>query len=40
MWTDKVFFPSTVNLVFGSLGDKVPQDFSRIARNYVGRRST
>src|SRR5262245_32838480 len=27
MWTDKVFFQSTVNLVFGSLGDKVPQDF-------------
>jgi glutathione S-transferase len=27
MWTDRVFFQSTVNLVFGSLGDKVPQDF-------------
>jgi glutathione S-transferase len=27
LWTDKVFFQSTVNLVFGSLGDKVPQDF-------------
>ena len=27
MWTDKVFFQNTVNLVFGSLGDKVPQDF-------------
>lgn len=27
MWTDRPFFQSTVNLVFGSLGDKVPQDF-------------
>jgi glutathione S-transferase len=27
MWTDRPFFLSTVNLVFGSLGDKVPQDF-------------
>jgi glutathione S-transferase len=27
MWIDKVFFQNTVNLVFGSLGDKVPQDF-------------
>jgi len=26
-WTDRAFFLSTVNLVFGSLGDKVPQDF-------------
>jgi glutathione S-transferase len=27
MWTDKTFFQSTVNLVFGSLADKVPQEF-------------
>ena len=26
-WTDRSFFLSTVNLVFGSLGDKVPQEF-------------
>jgi glutathione S-transferase len=26
-WTDRAFFLSTVNLVFGSLADKVPQDF-------------
>jgi glutathione S-transferase len=26
-WTDRAFFLSTVNLVFGSLGDKVPQSF-------------
>ena len=27
MWTDRPFFQSTVNLVFGSLADKVPQEF-------------
>jgi len=27
MWTDKAFFQGTVNLVFGSLADKVPQEF-------------
>ena len=27
MWTDRPFFQSTVNLVFGFLGDRVPQDF-------------
>jgi hypothetical protein len=27
MWTDRAFFQNTVNLVFGSLGDAVPQDF-------------
>ena len=27
MWTDRAFFQNTVNLVFGTLGDKVPQDF-------------
>jgi glutathione S-transferase len=27
MWTDRSFFQNTVNLVFGTLGDKVPQDF-------------
>jgi glutathione S-transferase len=27
MWTDRSFFQSTVNLVFGSLADKVPADF-------------
>ena len=27
MWTDRAFFQSTVNLVFGSLADKVPQEF-------------
>jgi glutathione S-transferase len=27
MWTDKSFFQNTVNLVFGSLADKVPQSF-------------
>src|SRR5882757_2286060 len=27
MWTDRSFFQNTVNLVFGSLGDKVPQEF-------------
>jgi len=27
MWTDRSFFQNTVNLVFGSLADKVPTDF-------------
>jgi glutathione S-transferase len=27
MWADRSFFQNTVNLVFGSLADKVPQDF-------------
>ena len=27
MWTDRPFFQSTVNLVFGSIADKVPPDF-------------
>ncbi|MBR1229309.1 MULTISPECIES: glutathione S-transferase family protein [unclassified Bradyrhizobium] len=27
LWTDRIFFGSVVFLVFGSLGDKVPQDF-------------
>jgi glutathione S-transferase len=27
MWTDRSFFQNTVNLVFGSLADQVPQDF-------------
>ena len=27
MWTDRAFFQSTVNLVFGTLGDRVPQNF-------------
>jgi hypothetical protein len=27
MWTDRPFFQSTVNLVFGSIADKVPADF-------------
>jgi glutathione S-transferase len=27
MWTDRSFFQNTVNLVFGQLSDKVPQDF-------------
>jgi glutathione S-transferase len=27
MWTDRAFFQNTVNLVFGTLGDKVPGDF-------------
>ena len=27
LWTDRIFFSSTVFLVFGSLGDKVPRDF-------------
>ena len=27
MWTDRPFFQSTVNLVFGSRADKVPADF-------------
>jgi glutathione S-transferase len=27
MWTDKAFFQSTVNLIFGTLADKVPQEF-------------
>ena len=27
MWTDRTFFQSTVNLVFGTLADKVPPDF-------------
>ena len=27
MWTDRAFFQNTVNLVFGSLADKVPQEF-------------
>jgi len=27
MWTDKAFFQGTVNLVFGTLADTVPQDF-------------
>ncbi|MGY4161983.1 glutathione S-transferase [Bradyrhizobium sp. USDA 4461] len=27
MWADRPFFQNTVNLVFGFIGDKVPQDF-------------
>src|SRR6516165_10303571 len=27
MWTDRPFFQNTVNLVFGTLADKVPADF-------------
>jgi len=27
MWTDRPFFQNTVNLVFGSLADRVPADF-------------
>jgi glutathione S-transferase len=27
MWTDRSFFQNTVNLVFGSLADQVPQEF-------------
>ena len=27
MWSDRAFFQNTVNLVFGTLGDRVPQDF-------------
>ena len=27
LWTDRIFFGSAVLLVFGALGDKVPQDF-------------
>src|ERR1700759_1260729 len=27
MWTDRMFFQSTVNLVFGALADKVPAEF-------------
>jgi len=27
MWTDRAFFQNTVNLVFGTLADKVPRDF-------------
>ena len=27
MWTDRVFFQNTVNLVFGMLADKVPESF-------------
>ena len=27
MWTDRSFFQNTVNLIFGSLADKVPADF-------------
>ncbi|MHC2336229.1 glutathione S-transferase family protein [Bradyrhizobium sp. USDA 4454] len=27
MWADRPFFQNTVNLVFGCIGDKVPQDF-------------
>ena len=27
MWTDRSFFQNTVNLVFGTLGDKVPREF-------------
>jgi glutathione S-transferase len=27
MWTDRSFFQNTINLVFGSLADKVPEDF-------------
>jgi glutathione S-transferase len=27
MWTDRSFFQNTVNLVFGALGEQVPQDF-------------
>ncbi|QOZ35866.1 glutathione S-transferase family protein [Bradyrhizobium sp. CCBAU 53421] len=27
MWSDRLFFQNTVNLVFGFIGDKVPQEF-------------
>ncbi len=28
-WSDRAFFQNTVNLVFGTIGDKVPEDFIR-----------
>jgi glutathione S-transferase len=27
LWTDRAFFQNTVNLIFGTLGDRVPHDF-------------
>ena len=42
MWTDRPFFQSAVNLAFGALGHKVPQEFiddrSAAARREVRRR--
>ena len=37
MWTDRPFFQSTVNLVFGSLADKVPAGFHRRPRKTARR---
>lgn len=36
MWTDRLFFQNTVNLVFGSLADKVTQDFIADRENLRG----
>jgi glutathione S-transferase len=36
IWTDRLFFQNTVNLVFGSLADKVTQDFIADRENLRG----
>ena len=40
MWTDRSFFQNTVNLVFGSLADKVPQNSSPTAKSCAAPSST
>jgi len=36
LWSDRAFFQNTVNLVFGSLGDRVPQAFIEDRQNLRG----
>jgi glutathione S-transferase len=38
MWSDRPFFQNTVNLIFGSLGDKVPQDFIKDREQLRGQK--
>jgi glutathione S-transferase len=40
MWSDRSFFQSTVNLVFGALADQVPQDFIADREKLRGASST
>jgi glutathione S-transferase len=38
MWSDRPFFQSAVNLIFGSLADKVPQDFIKDREQLRGQK--
>ena len=40
LWTDRTLFQNTVNLVFGTLGQRSPRNLSRIAAGSAGPAST